>query len=143
MKYIVTMLFLSGLLFANAFKVGDNLSSFSCDNQFEKKMSVSPNTKKMIVAFSKEKGEAIKQFLDKNPDYLKTQNAIYIADVSSAPAFVTSMFMLPKFQSYAFEMGVIKDETQALQFPRKDDMISIISLENGVVKNIEFKPTLP
>ena len=47
------------------------------------------------------------------------------------------------FQYYDFEMGVIKDETQALQFPRKDDMISIISLENGVVKNIEFKPTLP
>lgn len=143
MKFLVTILLASGLLFANPFKVGDNLSSFSCDNQFEKKMVVTSNTKKMIVAFSKEKGEVIKQFLDKNPDYLKAENAIYIADVSSAPAFVTSMFMLPKFKSYSFEMGVIKDEAKARQFPRKDDMISIISLENGTVKNIEFKQTLP
>ncbi len=143
MKYIVSILCLSGLLFASSFKVGDNLSSFSCDNQFEKKMTITSNTKKIIVAFSKEKGEVIKQFLDKNPDYLKTQNAIYIADVSSAPAFVTSMFMMPKFKSYSFEMGVIKDEVQAGQFPRKDDMISIISLEKGVINNIEFKQTLP
>lgn len=143
MKFIVSMLVLSGLLFANSFKVGDNLSSFSCDNQFGKKVTVTSNTKKMIVAFSKEKGEIMKQFLDKNPDYLKTQNAIYIADVSSAPAFVTSMFMMPKFKSYTFEMGVITDESKAKQFPKQDDMISIISLEEGVVKNIEFKPTLP
>lgn len=143
MKFIVSMLVLSGLLFASSFSVGDNLSSFSCENQFEKKMVVSPDTKKIIVAFSKEKGELVKQFLDKNPDYLKTQNAIYIADVSSAPAFVTSMFMMPKFKSYSFEMGVITDEAKALRFPRQDDMITVISLENYVVKNIEFKPTLP
>ncbi|MEW6551111.1 MAG: hypothetical protein AB1389_03190 [Campylobacterota bacterium] len=143
MKFLVTILLASGLLFANQFKVGDNLSSFSCENQFEKKMAVAQSTKKMIVAFSKEKGEVIKQFLDKNPDYLKTQNALYIADVSSAPAFVTSMFMIPKFKSYSFEMGIIKDEAKATQFPKKDDMITVISLENGVIKNIEFKPTLP
>lgn len=143
MKFLVTILLASGLLFANQFKVGDNLSSFSCENQFEKKMAVAQSTKKMIVAFSKEKGEVIKQFLDKNPDYLKTQNALYIADVSSAPAFVTSMFMIPKFKSYSFEMGIIKDEAKAAQFPKKDDMITVISLENGVIKNIEFKPTLP
>lgn len=143
MKFLVSILLVSGLLFANQFKVGDNLSSFSCENQFEKKIAVAQSTKKMIVAFSKEKGEVIKQFLDKNPDYLKTQNALYIADVSSAPAFVTSMFMIPKFKSYSFEMGIIKDEAKATQFPKKDDMITVISLENGVIKNIEFKPTLP
>ncbi len=143
MKFLVSMLLLSGLLFANQFKVGDTLSNFSCENQFEKKMVVSQTTKKIIVAFSKEKGEVIKQFLDKNPNYLKDQNALYLADVSSAPAFVTSMFMIPKFKSYSFEMGVIKDEAKAGQFPKKDDMVTVISIENQVVKNIEFKPTLP
>ena len=106
-------------------------------------MVVTNDTKKIIVAFSKEKGEEIKGFLDNNPTYLKDENALYFADVSAAPSFVTSLFMVPKFKKYSYKMGLIKDEDVAATFPKQQEMLTIISLKDSVVTKIEFKKQLP
>jgi hypothetical protein len=131
------------MIFASVIDIKENLSSFKIADQFDKELTIKNSTKKLIVAFSKEKATQIKDFLYANPNYLESQNAIYISDVSSAPSFVTSMFMIPKFKDYPFSMGLIRDEDIAKRFPKKEGLITIIHLNDTVVTKIEYRKSLP
>ena len=143
MKALLSIVLAAGLAFGATIKVNENLATLKVNDQFDKPMAVTNDTKKIIVAFSKEKGEEIKAFLDANPNFLKDENALYFADVSAAPSFVTSIFMVPKFKKYSYKMGLIRDEDVAATFPKQEEMMTIISLKDSVVTNIEFKKQLP
>ena len=143
MKILLSIFVLASFLFGAVIQSGENLSQLKWNDQFDKEIKVQKDTKKLIVVFSKEKGAKLKEFFDQNKDYLKYQNAFYLADVSAAPSLVTSMFMIPKFKDYSFSMGVIRDEDFAKKFPKKEGMITIINLEEFVVTSIEFKNILP
>lgn len=143
MKALLSIVLAAGLAFGATIKVSENLATLKVNDQFDKPMAVTNDTKKIIVAFSKEKGEEIKAYLDANPNFLKEQNALYLADVSAAPSFVTSLFMVPKFKKYSYSMGLIRDEDVAAKFPRQEEMMTVISLKDSVVTNIEFKKQLP
>lgn len=142
MKALLSLVLATGLAFGVTFQTSDNLTNFKVQDQFEKDLVVTKDTKKLIVAFSKEKGEEIKKHLEANPNYLQEQNAIYLADVSAAPSFVTSLFMIPKFKKYPYSMGLIKDEEFATKFPKQEEMITIISIENFVITQIDFVKNL-
>lgn len=143
MKVITFIVLLSMAVFASVIQKGDNLQGYSWIDQFEKKIEVQQDTQKLLVVFSKEKGNQMKQFFEANKEYLEKEKGVYIADVSGAPSFVTSMFMIPKFQKYHFSMSLLQDEDVASKYPKKEDMITIIHLENFVVKEIEYKKELP
>ena len=142
MKALLFTVLLAGLTFGATIKVTDNLASLKVKDQFDKPMVVTNDTKKIIIAFSKEKGAEVKKYLDNNPNYLKEQNALYFADVSAAPSFVTSLFMMPKFKDYPFSMGVIRDEDLAAKFPYQEEKLTIISLKDSVVTAVEFTTKL-
>ena len=142
MKILLPLFLLVNLMFASTFKVGDDMSSVKVTDQFDKVLQVNSDVKKVIVVFSKDKGNEIREFLDSNPNYLKENGAIYLADVSAAPGFVTNMFMVPKFKKYSYSMGLIRDEDIAKQFPTQEEMITIFDVDNSVIKNIEFKKSL-
>lgn len=143
MKLVLSAFLLVSVLFGEVIKSGDNLLSLKVQDQFEKDMIISTKTAKIMIAFSKEKGAEIKTYLDANPNYLKSQNILYFADVSAAPSIITSIFMIPKFKEYNYSMGVIRDEELALRFPKKEGMITMFTLENGIVKDIEYKKMIP
>lgn len=143
MKFFLLVFFLANLIFADLIQNKDDLSGLKFSDQFDKELIVKEDTKKLIITFSKQKGVEIKEFLDSNPNYLKKENAIYAGDLSSAPSFITSMFMIPKFKKYSFSMGIIKDEDFAKRFPKKEKMITVIELDNSIVSNIKYKKALP
>lgn len=143
MKKILLALFVisSTFLFAEV-KVNEHLPFEHYQNQFDEDMIIDEKVKLVIVTFSKDKGAIINEFLENNKEFLQKKNAHYLADVSSVPSFVMSMFMKPKFKSYEYQMGLIYEEDKALNIPKKDDNITLIHLENKKVKNIEFIQTL-
>lgn len=137
-RILFSMMFLFVSTVLAEIKTNDYLPFEHYKNQFDQDMIVDNNIKMLIVTFSKAKGEVIKEFLEVNKGFLKTKNAHYLADVSSVPSFVMSMFMKPKFKSYDYEMGLIYDEEKALSIPKKDDDITVIYLENKKVQKIDF-----
>lgn len=142
MKIVLALAFFANIIFASVIQNGENLKDLKVNDQFDKQMIVKKDIEKIIVAFSKQKGAQIKEFLDKNPNYLESNKALYFADVSAAPSFVTNLFMIPKFKDYSYKMGLIRDEEFAKRFPKKDDKISIINIKEFVVTNIEFKDSI-
>lgn len=141
-KILLTILFTTSFLIGGQLKVGDSIKTINYKNQFEQNITITKDTKKLIIAFSKDNGEAIKSHIEKHPNYLQTTNSVYFADVSGAPKFIMNMFMLPKIQKYTFSMILLEDEKSKEQFPQKDDLITIITLENLKIKAIEFKSNI-
>ena len=138
MKITILLLFLSGILFANVLKIGDIFPSNHFSDQFEKKLAITSQTKEIIISFSKKNGKAVKAFLENNKGYLKERQAVYLADMTSAPSLAISLFMKPALKKYEFSVGLIEDDEIAERLPKVEGKTTVISLEKMSIKSIKF-----
>jgi predicted transcriptional regulator len=141
-----TMLLLACLvpltLFAEVMKENTTLPTLTVKDQFEKELRADETTQEIIIAFSKKQGEAIKAFLEQNPTYLREHNAIYWMDATEVPSFVMSLFMMPKFKKYDYSVGIVEDKNVVASFPKKEDKITVLTLDKLKITQIAFKETL-
>jgi len=144
MKYFICALLvlLPFGLFADMLKEGTTIQAPVIKDQFEKTVSIAPQTKQIIIAYTKSQGDVIKAFLEANPNYLSENNALYLMDATAVPSMVMSMFMMPKFKKYTYSIGLLDNEKDVAYFPKKEDRITVISLENLNVTAIDFKEKL-
>ena len=139
-KFLFTV-FLGLSAIANSLTIGNNLPTLTIKDQFEKEHTVDANIKTIIFSATKSEGVTIKEFLlAKDKDYLTTNKAVYIADITGMPSLITKFIAMPKMKDYPFSVLLI-DEANKTLFPVKEDMISIISLENGKVTDIKYVKT--
>ena len=139
-KFLFTVL-LGLSAFANSLTVGTDIPTLTVKDQFEKEHIIDANIKTIIFSATKTEGTTIKEFLlTKDKDYLTTNNTVYIADITGMPSLVTKFIAMPKMKDYPFSVLLI-DEANKTLFPVKEDMISIISLENGKVTDIKYVKT--
>jgi hypothetical protein len=138
MKTIITSLLLSGILFADVLKVSDKFPFPDFSDQFEKKLAITPETKEIIISFSKKNGKAVKAFLASHKGYLKERQTIYLADMTSAPSLAMSLFMMPALKKYDFSVGLIEDDEIAERLPKVEGKSTVIKLEKLYIKSIKF-----
>lgn len=125
-------------LFASSFDVNDNIKSFSLPDQFDKIHTVNSEIKTIIVSFEKDTGKEVSDFLvKKEPGFLQKHNAVFIADISEMPSFVTKYFALPKMRAYKHHILLIYNENDG-RFMKKEEQSTIYRLNNGVIQNISF-----
>jgi len=139
-KFLKILPILLGLLIASTIGINSNLSNLKIEDQFEKTLPITKNTKQIIIAFSKDKGKAFNEFLTKHPNYLKSQNALFFVDISSIPSLIVKLFIVPKFQTFPYKIGLIKEKVFAKKLPKKEGMLTILYLKNFIIKKIEYKP---
>ena len=139
-KFLFTVLLgLSAI--ANSLTIGNNLPTLTIKDQFEKDFTVDANIKTIIFSATKTEGTTIKEFLlTKDKDYLATNNTVYVADITGMPSLITKFIAMPKMKDYPFSVLLVDEATKGL-FPVKEDMISIISLENGKITDIKYVKT--
>lgn len=144
MKYFIlaAMLLLPFGLFADALKEGAPIQAPVIKDQFEKNVSITPQTKQIIIAFTKSQGDVMKAFFEANPNYLSENNALYFMDATAVPSMVMSMFMMPKFKKYNYAIGLLENEKDASYFPKKEDRMTVITLDNLNVTTISFQEKL-
>jgi hypothetical protein len=136
------MLLLPFSLFAEALTMGAPIQAPAIKDQFEKNVSITPQTKQIIIAYTKSQGDVMKAFLEANPNYLSENNALYFMDATSVPSMVMSMFMMPKFKKYSYSIGLLENEKDVVYFPKKTDLLTVITLDNLNVTAIDFKDKL-
>ena len=142
MKTTITFLFLSGVLFADILKVNEKFPFPGFTDQFEKKLAITPQTKEIIISFSKKNGKAVKAFLESHKGYLKERQAVYLADMTSAPSLAMSLFMMPALKKYDFSVGLIEEDDIAEKLPKVEGKTTVIRLEKMTIKSIKFVDTL-
>lgn len=139
---LAAMLLLPFGLFADTLKEGTSIQAPIIKDQFEKTLSITPQTKQIIIAYTKSQGDVMKAFFEVHPNYLSDNNALYFMDATAVPSLVMSMFMMPKFKKYTYGIGIINNEKDAAYFPKKEDRLTVITLDNLSVTAIDFKEKL-
>ncbi|CAA6807015.1 MAG: FAD/FMN-containing dehydrogenases [uncultured Sulfurovum sp.] len=139
MKILITTLLLISALFAEI-KVGDGFPKLTLEDQFSKKTEVKQvGTTTLLLSFEKDVSAEIKKYLEtKEEGFLEANNLMYISDISSMPSFITSMFAIPKMKKFSFKISLIYDEEEAEAISREEGKVTVIALENNLVKKIEF-----
>ncbi len=139
MKRILLSLLVMGLsLFAGEFKIGDKIGSFSMLNQHDHKVTIDDNVTKILVSAQKDTSADINDYLNKKSKmFLKNKHAVFIANISGMPSIITKMFALPKMRKYNHDVLLVYD-SEDNRFIFKDDMSTLYTLENGVIKDISY-----
>ncbi len=118
--------------------------SFTLPDQFDKAYTLTDKTKKVIFVFAKATGHTVKEFLKKqDKSYLPSRNTLFVADVSGMPTIIRNTFALPDFKKSAYSVLLIYDKAIAKSYKdeNKADKISIVSLQNGDIKDIKYVST--
>lgn len=135
-------LFLAAALGLSAFAVQAQVQTLPA-TQFqdanEQSIELTPQTQWVLLSSEKAAGKAVKESLEalKLTD-LAAQGGIYIADVSAMPSFITKLFAIPKMQDYSFRMAVVHDEQQLTDWPKKEDHVTAMKLNNLKIESVEY-----
>jgi len=118
--------------------------SFTLPDQFDKAVSLTDDTQKIIFVFAKATGHTVKEFLKKqNKSYLPSRHTFFVADVSGMPTVIRNTFALPDFRKSAYSVLLIYDKAIAKSYKNvKDtDKITIVTLKNKKITSIQTVTT--
>jgi len=115
------------------------IEPFTLNDQFGEEHHLEQMPKLLICSFGKETGKLISNYFNaQDANYLTTHNIKLMADVSSVPSLLRGTFILPKMKKYSFEILISTESKFSEQFPREEDKLTLLKLENGVVQEIVF-----
>lgn len=119
--------------------MGDSLTDLKHKDQFDKTHTIQPETKRLLVAFTKEDGKKLHEFLiSQTDDFLPRNHAQVAIDASEVPSFVMSLFMRPKFEKYPYPPGLIEEETQAQKLNFKESHLTCYHLNKQKITDIVY-----
>lgn len=128
-----------GLAGAAPVQPGQPLPHLELKNQHDQAWQVTPQTRLVIFAAGRKASNLVMEVLAPQPaGFLGSRHAVYLADMSRMPGFVTRTFALPALREQKFEVGVSLDEKTLSDWPREDDAVTLIRLENGRVVSHEY-----
>ncbi|MCF6339578.1 MAG: hypothetical protein L3J10_02345 [Sulfurimonas sp.] len=120
--------------------VGKSLDNITLNDQFEKSHEIDENTKKIIVAFSKDMAHLCNDYFDtQTQTYLSDNNTQFIADVSSAPSLIRSLFIMPGLKDFKHTVLLLEDETIASAYKASlsTEKIIVVYVDNKSIIDIK------
>lgn len=120
--------------------VGKSLENIGLKDQHEKAQKIKDDTKLVIFAFSKDAAHTCNNFFEtKKPTYLEENKAQFIADVSSAPSLIRSMFIMPGLKDMKHTVIIIDDKDIAKPYKSglDSEKIVLVKLDNHKILSVE------
>jgi hypothetical protein len=129
-------------VWADPYTVGQSVSSLELEDQHGNHTTLTAMPKTLIMAYEKGTGATVNEYLNaQDKEYLNKYNAVFIADISQMPGLVTKLFALPKMRKYIHTVLLIQDEHQGLQFPSKEEKITVLKFQDNVLTQVTFITT--
>ena len=144
MKKLLLTLCLACPLWVSAgpIEVGQALPTLSLQNQHGQAWRIAPDTQMVIFAAGRTASNLVMAVLSSQPKgWLTSRQAVYLADMSKMPGFITRTFALPVLRDMPYPIGVSMDDTTLAGWPRQPDAVTLIDLDQGLVKSIRFVTT--
>lgn len=121
---------------------GHPLPGLQLKNQHDQDWRIAPDTKLVLFAAGRKASNLMQTVLAPQPKgFLAGRHAVYLADMSRMPGFITRTFALPSLRELNFEVGVSLDEKTLTGWPRQDDAVTLIRLDQGRVVSHEYLST--
>ncbi len=121
--------------------VGKSLSDLSLKDQNDKVHPIDADTKKVVFAFSKDVGHSCNEyFASKGENYLKDNKIQFVADLSSAPSIIRSMFILPGLKDFKHTVLIITDKAISANYKPEtnSDKVVVVELDNKKITAINY-----
>jgi hypothetical protein len=142
MQKVMLLLLMVLSLWGATYKVGQSVIPLDLKDQFGKKhtLKVMPHT--LIMAFEKGTGATVNEYLAaQDKGYLSAHNAVFVADISGMPTFITNTFAIPKMQKYPHTVLLIYDEELGLKFPGVEEKITIMKFRGNFLQSVDYVTT--
>ena len=92
---------------------GHFLPRLTLKNQHDQEWQIPADTRTVLFAAGRKASNLMLSVLGTQPKgFLAARNAVYLADMSKMPGFITRTFALPSLREQPFEVGVSLDEQQ-------------------------------
>lgn len=121
---------------------GQAMPPVAVKDQHEQDWRIKPDTQLLLFAAGRKASNLAMAVLGSQPKgFLTTRHAVYLADMSKMPGFVTRTFALPSLREQPFALGVVLDEKLLADWPRQDDAVTLIRLKDGQVAGVDYAKT--
>jgi hypothetical protein len=118
------------------------LNEFKYETPQGNEIKIPKDVKLILVSFEKDTGALVNEYLNaQSPNYLQKHNSIFIADINKMPSVITKMFALPKLRKYKHPIYINYDEKFEQSVLGKEEMVTLLHVENSLIKNISFIKT--
>ena len=140
------VLFFSTLIQAATLELNtplQSLNDYAYQTPHGRNMKVPNNTKLVIMAFEKDTGALVNDYLNtQSPFYLPKNHAVFIADIHRMPSIITKMFALPKMQKYKHPLYLHYEEQFENFAPHQEEKVTIIRFKDGKASSIDYITTV-
>ncbi|MDY0050437.1 MAG: hypothetical protein RBR73_06780 [Halothiobacillaceae bacterium] len=136
---LASLLTLTVPAFAEPLAPGAALPSIQLKDQHDKMHTVPADTSLLIFAVEKAPSDMVNEVLMARPkDFLAMRQAVFIADISEMPSFVTSMFALPKMRERPYPVLLGYEAADTSFMPRRKGTVTLIHLKDGAVTSVDY-----
>jgi hypothetical protein len=141
--YLLSALLMSAsVAFAAPVVLEQPLPALTLQDQHTQPWGVKSDTRLVVFAAGRKPSNLVMEVLGAQAKgFLESRQAMYVADMSRMPGFVTRTFALPALREQPFAVGVNLDDKQLADWPRQEDAITLIRLESGRVSSIAYART--
>jgi len=137
MRYALFFLLPLSLL-AQMLTVGEHITPRTLEDQFEKKHRIG-NEKVWVVTWDKLTTRIANDYFEKDPSLLNSGEVAMIADFSTIPSGILSLFVMPRMQGYQNHSMLLSfDQQYNLTLPYKEGHLTILHLDKTEIKKIEY-----
>ena len=144
MKFVLALLTPLLLLSISAYgaellEAGDKFPEFNAKDQHDTDYQFEPGTKAVLIAFDMANSKKANKILAKQgAEFLDDNKAVYVSDIYGMPG-IGRFFAFPKMKKYPHRIILADAENLLSAFPRKDNRVTIIRLnDRAVVQSIVF-----
>ena len=132
MKIVLALLLSAATLLAQAANVGDTLTPWTLNDQFDQPYTLDQNTRILLVARDMKAAQMVKAAIEDQPKgYLEARHAVFLADVHGMPSLIGKLFAIPSMKGYNDRVVLDRDGTSADQYPGAKEQILLLQLDNG------------
>lgn len=127
----------SQVALAAAVEPGQPLPALQLKDQHGQDWRVGADTRLVLFANGRKASNLVQAVVGAQPKgFLESRKAVYLADMSRMPSFVTRTFALPSLREQPFAVGVVLDPALLQGWPALEDALVLIELAGGRVTSL-------
>ena len=135
---LILLFILPLALLAQILAVGDKIEPRTLEDQFSKKHEVG-SEKIWVLTWDKATTRIANDYFEKDPSLLISKEAAMIADFSTIPSGILSLFVMPRMQSYTNHAMLLSfDEAFNATLPYREGYITLLYLADGKIVKIDY-----
>lgn len=127
---------------AGTLQPGSALPALALSDQHDAPAPLPADTRLLLVSRDMDGGDVVKKALaEDGAARLAAAKAVYVADISRMPGFVTNMFALPAMRKRGYTVVLDRDGKATADVPFEEGKVTVLSLDAGSVTAVRFVAT--